>query len=457
MPHSRFNANKIILLLIGLLVFPVSILVSARHLKTAFPSAEATVRTAIAEEITGMDSKGYHALLDSALMPPLPTLFTYPLLLPSAWLTQKIPHKHDLAFYLLLGLTASAATIYIITLSRQALPFQHTPGTPRTALEICATLPGLLLALILFLAPASPIAVAEGRSETGSVFFAAAILCHFSGWLRTGKMRSLALASLLHAIACLWDVRFVVFIPAVLALVAARAGRMHQSPHEKGKLQAFLLLYLTPALYLPGLWILFGWLIFAHPLWMTRDATPEFAQAVKTLAIAALCSAPILWLLTRHTRAMPYLAALLILPAAGGLAWSASRPLTPETQAVTGQIIETPAQKQELANLDQYLAEHKGGHMILVIGRPGYQLKKIFYPRANVLHRLDLWDIDNILRATKGREVLLVLGNSQISLWKKRLGELNWEKHFVMDSIWENAQGKTSETEWKVFHCIRSK
>ncbi|HBF34269.1 TPA: hypothetical protein DDW35_06870 [Candidatus Sumerlaeota bacterium] len=416
------------------------------------PSAEAVIRLGIAEELTGYDSKGYHALLDSALMPPLETLALYPFLELINWCSSPFQRNGGLAFYLLLAVIAAGAALYSATLTRNLFdPHVDHLGKP---IRFLFYLPGFLIAAVLLIYPGSPLAVSHGSFATGSFFFVAAILTHLTGWLRTGKLRSLALASVLHAAACLWDIRFVAFLPVVAAAVAGRAGRMPQG-HSGGKLQAFLLLYLTPMIYLPGLWALFGWLIFANPFHMMRDIPPETQYLLRQLLLITTCCIPVIWGLARYARWAHTLLALLLVPAAVGLVHAAAQPCSTATLALQGHSVESPAQKKEMSCLENYLTKYKGGQVVLTVGRPGYLLQEHFARQGNFVHRLELWDLEAFLRINAKRDVCLVLSDDQAILWKERLGTTAWNNLVLEDKTWSLQANKSDSQDWKVYYCIR--
>ena len=411
-------------------------------------SAEAIVRSCIAFELAGPDSRGYHALINSSLMAPLPTLAAAPFV----WLGRG---DSALGFYALTSILSAAAAAYLLALARRM-------GAPWAV--------GAALAVALLFNPWTPLSAWRGTSATGTLLFATAICAHFVSWLRRGRLMSLGVAANLLAFATIWDPRF---LPAVLvggAIVAGHAYALRRrlggeaAPPEEGAPQAkgappgasaqsepkrflegLLIVYLAPALYVPAVWVLFNWLIFGDPWRLARDLGP-FARIVELSFAAAAALALVFYALARMTRHAHWAVGAAFLCCAGGLAWLTALPPSQAMAAINGQAPTTQSERRDIENLKRYLRETQGGRLILVVGRPGYLLRQWIDSDGLFIHRLNL-NIESALQDTPGRELLMVLSAPQVELYRAQFGAERWRRHFLDDEQFG---------QWQVFYCVRT-
>ncbi|MCX7044985.1 MAG: hypothetical protein NTX50_05800 [Candidatus Sumerlaeota bacterium] len=425
-------------------------------------SAEAIVRSSIARELSQPGSRGYHALISSCLMAPLPTLGSAPLVWINEW-------QNGIAFYILSSILSAIAALYMVALARSfSLP----------APWIC----GLALAIALLFNPWTPLAAWRGSSATGSLLFATAIGAHFVAWLKRDKWFSLGLSAGFLASALIWDVRFTpvallgasivaghagalarrerrAAIQAAAAAAAAAQGAPLAAPQAlavpaaivapaggKRRVEGSLIVFLAPIVYIPGIWVLFNWLIFGDAQRMFRDL-PLFKGMILHLAQYGAAAMAVCYLATRFAPLGRLAAAAVYGLGVAGLIWLAVSPVSPAMAAIVGTKPDTASYSQSLEDLRRYLRESYGGRLALVIGRPGYLAQRQLGPCTQFIHYLDLMSIEGILKDSPGRELILILSEPQRERYYAQFGKDRWDLFFVADERFGP---------WQAFFCVRA-
>lgn len=410
---------------VALVTLAISLFFALNAAAQGRPSAEAVVRMGIASELAGQGSRGYRALIDSVMLPPLPTLGAAAFL----W-AERI--GWGAGFYILTSLAAMGAAAYLVAMARLLrMPW----GV------------GALLAAIALLAPGSPLAAWRGSAATGSFFFATAISTHLLAWLRREQLMSLGMAAVVLGFAILWDTRFLVFVPAGAALVA---GHVRATPRARrwARLEGLSLVFLTPVLYMPAVWVLFNWLIFGNPLWLLHDAPPGASFLIAWVSlIAFLGGAAIYVFFQRRSLAEALMVGLYGLATVGLLIGALAQP-SHAAAAARGRNATGQADRATDTALRLYAERNLSGRLILAAGKPGYQVRRVLGPGPRVVHRLNLADLDNILRDTAGRDLYAVLSADQAARWRAHFGEEFWRNRFL--EVEPDRFGR-----WHIFWCIR--
>lgn len=408
---------------------------SARALS---PSAEAVVRMMIADELSGEDSRGYHALIDSSMTTPLPTLAAAPFLfVDRAW-------DIGAGFYLLLSLMAAWGAERLTALAR-ALDLRWW------------WLWGVVPVVALFLNPWTPLAAWRGVGATGSMALATAIVASLVNWMRRDSLLSLGLAANLLGLAIVWDTRFALLILPLLAIVAGRAGgavivgdvvgEIGEGPTKRritirafcpdprpGRVGALSLVFITPVIYIPLIWALFNWLIFEDAWRFMRDAAPLIQPWLAPLAVGVVVFCVGAFASIRRAPHSVAVVGLLYAIIVCGVGARAMTPSSTQKRALVGENV-TRADIDDARELARYLRESKGGRLILVVGRPGYLIRELVGNEVMIIHRLD-FDPTRILNDTLGRRVHAVLTEAQVALWRARLEQGHpgaWDWHFLDD------------------------
>ena len=393
------------------------------HMRVSGASAEATIRMGIAAELFGNDSRGYHALINSVMLPPLPTLAGASL----AWWRGA---TGGAGFYLLLALAAAGAAGYLVVLARVLrMPW----GV------------GAVLAAIILLTPWSPLAPWQGSSATGSFLFITAISTHLLAWLRGKQLMSLGLASALLGLALLWDTRLFVMAPLGVALVAGHV-RVGSSHRRLARLEGLTLVFVTPLIYLPAVWVLFNWLIFGNPLWLFHDAPSPVLWLALWVALVSTVAGGFAFLFFGRRRVAEALVVGLYGLMTVGLLFLGLVEPSAASAAAVGRSIEGRAQDRDAKALSHYVSRRLSGRLVLVAGKPGYQVRGLLGDDVQVVHRLEMSAIDAILVDTRGREVYVVLSDDQVTRWRGHFGEEFWSRRFLEDARFGR---------WHVLWCIR--
>lgn len=117
---------------------------------------------------------------------------------------------------------------------------------------------------------------ANGMSEAALLFFMLAATEQFLRWARGGKRDALILFAILSAGTFLVRYEGVAFAAAgVFALtVAFLVGK----DLEPDRLEAILLTYLVPIMYVIALWLFFNWILVGDPLYFYRSSYGNLAQ-----------------------------------------------------------------------------------------------------------------------------------------------------------------------------------
>jgi hypothetical protein len=411
MKFLRDHLSSLLIAIVLSGTLAINLYMARTALETAPPSSESVIRMSVASQLFGGDSRDYHALIDSVVMPPLPSLGGLLFLsVDDIW-------GRGSGFLVLLSLMSALGVVLFGLLGRH-----WGLGFPL----------GSLVGAALLLNPWLPFAAWRGASVTGSVMFIAAIAWCFALWLRTDRLRALAMGSILLALACLWDARFLMAAFPAAAAVLGKTGRRsgEWAPSQR---QGLFLVFLTPVLYFPAIWLLFNWLIFGKIDWLFHHV-PEvfFARYIVAACAGAIFALPA-FLISRFASRSDWglvpVAALMLV----GLWLESQQNPSAQELALLGQPLQSKTELREVDHLQRYLQETKGGRYLLVIGRPGYQLREALDFQAGIVHRLELSDIDGILEDTKGRDLSAVLSDSQVRVWKQKLGEEKWEQRFIED------------------------
>jgi hypothetical protein len=400
-------------------------------------SAEAVVRMNIASELFSGDSRGYQALINSVLMPPLPTLAALPFL----WIDQIGNLPVGTGFYVLTSLLSAMTVGYLVVLGR--------------VLRVTWVI-GAVVAVGLLLTPWTPFAAWKGASTTGSLLFATAICAHFTTWLRREarfgekpQLMSLGLSAIFIAFASTWNPLFLLAsLPAAGILAGRATTNQRGAPDEErrvGRLEGLLLVFFTPILYVPGIWLLFNWLIFGGLWWLEGDFFPDVQSLTQTVALVSAILAPILFLWARWRRLSGLLAGFAYCLAVGAMIYLASVPASTQRVATLGRNDSSPAEIQATDQLKQELRESKGGRLILVVGKPGYLIRQSVGADARFIHHNQL-DVESVVRDTPGREVYAVLTQEQVDLWKRRMGQERWDRTLLEDE---------RIGQWRIFYCLK--
>ncbi len=442
MAPERKNRFIWIVAFAGIVVLAAGLYSGIEEIRGGGSSAESVIRLSLAKDLftrdrEGRNSRGYHMLIDSAAVPPLPTLATVPFV----WIDGL---GLGAGFYMLSAFLAAAAVMYLMVLAR--LAGLHWVFGP-------------LAGVGLFWNPWIEVGPAGGTAITGSILFATAVCAHFVAWLRNGRLSSLALAANVLAFASLWDIRFLLVVPVGAGLIVGRllgiggasssGGKTpkQESLFTRERLEGHLLLYLVPALYVPGLWFLFNWLIFGDPFRLGRDLPRDFYAATAKLTVLAAGLTVISYFLARCTRVWGAAVVGLYLAGVMGLtAPAVSRPSS-AMAGLTGGKGSIADEEKDLKNLNRYLLETTGGRLVLVIGRPGYLVKPFVEKKAGFEHYLRV-DPDLLERRTRGREVYLVLSKYQMEFWESRNRQGSGEERFLEDARFGD---------WRVYRLIKPK
>ncbi|MFW6255875.1 MAG: hypothetical protein ACOC54_03560 [Candidatus Sumerlaeota bacterium] len=436
---KKLRFHHYLIAFVFIITLAINLLQSRYVLYTQGASAEGLIRAGIASQLFGDDSRDYHALIDSVVMPPLPALGSLLFIFAESW-------SDGASFYILLSLTGALGVCFFGMFTR--------------AIGLSSIF-GIVIGVAFFLNPWLPFAAWKGHSITGSLCFLAALAYYFAIWFQEERQRALASAAVLMAIACVWDLRFLPLALPASAAVIALAGRQSEKS-APWRRQGLFLVFITPVVYFPLLWVLFNWFIFGDILYLFHS-TPEvyWTRYIALLIGMAVLVIPAYLCMRRPALAAKCLLAPLILLVAG-MAYVTWQPATRQEKAFLGQDITSQARQQELEALERYLLQTKGGRYILVIGRPGYQLAARLPIENGLVHRLELSQIDSILEDTTGRDLCAVLSNAQVQEWKKIIGEERWDARFLEDLQYQlyianamQAGLDIDEPAWRVFYAIR--
>jgi hypothetical protein len=451
MPEVRAAKTQHALsLILALAVLFVGILLARTRLETGPDCPQAIARTGMARDLFRRDlrgeivSDGYHNLMNSAAVSPLGTLAA----LPFAWSDGRL--GSGAGCLLLDSVLASLCVLYGFALARRL-------GMP--GLVGAAAMVGVLFNPWRPLGPGGP---AAGTGAAGTLLFATAACAHFAGWLRGRRMLALALAANVLAFGLLWDARLAALALLGLGLVVGRtlfgspteeqatAEAEYRAPNaETGRgrrLEALLQVYLVPLVFIPGIWVLFNWLIFGDPLHLLSDLPEFFVSQMAALSvlggvagIAAMAMGSRRWLACLGLAAA-YVACV------AGLAWqSTGAPALAEAMFYGAPGVSI-AERGDLRELERHLLETSGGRLVVVLDLAGYQVRSRLGDIAGLEHYFNA-DLMQVERKTRGREVFVVMNRQQEAQWRARLGgDTAWDDRFL-------EEGRFGQ--WAVFRLVK--
>ncbi|MFW6303980.1 MAG: hypothetical protein ACOC2L_05095 [Candidatus Sumerlaeota bacterium] len=440
-PTSR---RRILIFAAALMTLSFSAFQAIRESSTSdLPASEAVIRTSLARDLftrnfqyiadtdryeEEVDSRGYHLLINSAAVAPLPTLST----LPFAWWRE----GSGIAFLLIGAILAFALVCYLPTLTR--LMGLHWMA-------------GLIAALLLTILPQSPFAAWQAPQALGFLLVATAVSTHLAAWLRVPHLRSLALAANWIGWGALWDIRALYLAVVMVAVVAGRSLRpldvadegawrhsaenpWHPIPASAWRrMEGWIQITLLPILLPVCIWILFNWLIFGNPRRLFEGLPVPFVGSVKALLVPVMLISALFFILSRFWSK----SRLAVVSIYGGLlVGSLFIGLSPDSSAVASEIVAAgpvEVSREDLADLNQYILENTPGRLKVVAGRPGYALRKTLEGRGGVEHYLDI-DRASLEERTIGRDVYVILSEAQSDYYSRREGMENWRRRFLLEA-----------------------
>jgi len=212
----------------------------------AMRSREANVRASVADDLLAGLSRGRQGFIGSLAYPPLPTLVAVALV--------KLPPP-------LGGPWAAFWT--------QAMLGAFLAASVSAWLRICGVGATARLGAVLLLV-ASPVFlgwVSRGASEVCLLLVAFAGCSLLLHWLRTGHLRALAyLAIALGTGLAAWP-QTIALLTVAFAVVVFRLARAARPRHH---LEATVIVFLAPAVYIAALWTAANWLIMGEPFFFLR-------------------------------------------------------------------------------------------------------------------------------------------------------------------------------------------
>ncbi|MCK4373758.1 MAG: hypothetical protein KAX19_00475 [Candidatus Brocadiae bacterium] len=234
-------------------------------------SLEARQRTALAADVIAGASRGTQGLVGSLYLAPLPTvLIIFASLLPLVRFTPALSSA------VAAGATVCLA-VYINGMWRR--------HGVRAALRYPAML-GLLLL--------PPVALSIQSGQT-VMLFVALVVCGagaLTAWLREPTLRQLALSALLLGMAVATRYQGALFVLGATLLVAMAALARRRS---WSFLEATVLTFILPAVYVVVLWIGGNWLILGDPLFFLKAVSGPLALGTADLRTILTWDCP--WLL----------------------------------------------------------------------------------------------------------------------------------------------------------------
>ncbi len=430
---STHKVYRSIVLFVALAVFGISAFMAFNQ-DLASLSGDAVIHSRLARDLFArnqqdlVDSRGYHLLINSASVAPAPTLSVLPFL----WLEQ----DQGQAFLLIGAVLAFGLVLYLSALFRLI-------GLPGTA--------GLLVSLLVLFIPFSPFRPWVSPLYLGVLLVCSAFCLHAAAWLKAPHLGSLAFAANWIGWGALWDLRVLLLALPLMGIVAGRAFKpldvaaegtwthasenpWHTVPASAlRRLEGWLQVALLPIVLPVGIWILFNWLIFGDPTRMFRDLPKGYIGVTAILFVVMALSAIVFLLLSRFSKR-----SYLVVFACYCVMIAVTLPAHDrfDHTALSAEIVPEGADamsEADLAALDQYLLENTGGRLLIVVGRPGYALMDILSNRGSLVHYLDV-DIAQIEKRTPGRDVYVILSESQTNILRQRMGAEKWEKRFMLEA-----------------------
>lgn len=139
-----------------------------------------------------------------------------------------------------------------------------------------ASWPRRTLCLVYGLNPMVAFYGANGMSEAALIFFMLAATGQFLRWARGGKRDALILFAILSAGTFL--VRYEGIAFAAAGVFALTVAFLVSKDLEPDRLEAILLTYLVPIMYVIALWLFFNWILVGDPLYFYRSSYGNLAQ-----------------------------------------------------------------------------------------------------------------------------------------------------------------------------------
>lgn len=384
-PHNAlFRATEVAILVVCAVV-ACGVLFYLGNARPAF-DREAIVRAGVGQDLLDGLGRGRQGLVGSLYYAPLPTLLALPLF--------GLPPAAEWGF-VVVSIMAGAATVLLL-----AIWLRH------------CRLNGWIRFGIAFAVFASPLMLRQmlsGRSEPLFAFFALAVACFFMHWWRTDQLRSLgylavalglALATRYQALLLALPVTFFVLVHLI------------ERRHSESYAEATLIVFLTPALYVAGLWAMANWLIMGDPLFFLRGLwnTTGREQHLLKLASDGLDWRPVLLVIgiallgrlsaSLSTRPRRRFAGLLVLIASLFI-WSPAGLMLQEPM---------PPEELELQRVLHEFNESWGGDWLVAAGYRGYDIRRRpAVPEPPFLHHTLDFHPGGMLKDTRGKRTYLLV------------------------------------------------
>jgi len=307
----------------------------------------------------------------------------------------------------------------------------------------------LTAAVALFLSPALQAPMAAGSSAPLLILLAVSSVCFLIHWWETEQLRSLAYLALTLGLAVATRHQAVLLLVGAGAFVAVHLYFRRQRRHYA---EATLIVFLVPAAYVLGLWLVSNWLIMGDPFFFVRGLAGRggswtncgrFAQEGGEWRIAFfLCVvAFVTWrvrALARKWRAiLSGLTVLAVCVLLGhGVQAAAQRTTEPE--------------EAELRTLVNYLGTAHDEDWIVYAGHRGYELARTFRKtKIKHLHHILSFYPDEVLKSTRGKRAYLLV--------PAREGDGCWEDiNLKYPDIFENGSYFTVfERSWRRWRLLR--
>jgi uncharacterized membrane protein len=110
----------------------------------------------------------------------------------------------------------------------------------------------------------------NGMGEIVALFFLATGICELLAWHLHRRIRSLALAALSFAVACLCRYELIVWAAVATVVLVALLARSRPARHET---QASVIAFVLPTAYALGLWCFLSWVVIGDPIHWLRSQT----------------------------------------------------------------------------------------------------------------------------------------------------------------------------------------
>lgn len=398
-------------------------------------SIEARQRAAVASDILTGQARGRQALVGSLDYPPLPTVLICLLgLIPGIGATP------------LAGRLLSAFFLLFLSL--------YVYGSWRRAgVRVWMTLPCLIALLLM---PDVSRSLIQGSSLLPLLGCVVPALGCASDWLRTRRLHDLAFSAILFALAA--GIYYQALLPFVFCTVYILLKGLVS--RKRYMMEASLIVFGLPTLYVVGLWFTGNWLIMGDPMFHVKHWLGRSAGYNVPTWLLLLSAFP--WQPFALVFALAFLPALLPQP-------GPSRQLRRVYQCVILILVLCVAGigrslpptrshhyvNEEIRTLTRRLPARYRNEAFIVVGYDGYEFLKAVSPRQQKLWihvmRLDTDTLQRVVADYGGRRILLILPASPTAEF---VSDISLDLRPTKPQIPDTMLLLDRSDHWLIFECL---